>query len=534
MTFHDDLDPLRPKPSSLTRARRDRELEQLAGGEVVDLLVIGGGITGVGIALDAATRGLSVALVERRDLANGTSRWSSKLIHGGLRYLAHGNVRLAHESAVERGVLLERTAPHLTRALGMVVPVGVGFSPRAAAVSYLGFAIGNGLRAVAGTSRSTLPPPRWITAHETRLLAPALRDQGLRGGVLTWDGQLVDDARLVVAVARTAAAFGARILTYAEVVELTGDGAWVRDGLGGTSLTVRARQVVNATGVWADRLHPEVTLQPSRGAHLVLSAARLGRPRAALAVPVPGERNRFVFVLPQVEDDRVYVGLTDDPVEAVSDDPIASEADETFLLSVLSEVLDRPLGPSDALGSFAGLRPLLAGPRGHTADLSRDHRILERADGLITIVGGKLTTYRRMAEDVVDVVVGRLAGGSSPRSRTAVQPLVGAATRSRLRALPAPAGLVARYGTEAVELAALLRARPDLAAPVAPGSGHVVAELLWGLAHEGATGVDDLLDRRTRLGLVPDQRAAGLPVAAALVEGASRPEGLDAALLRGS
>jgi glycerol-3-phosphate dehydrogenase len=500
------------KPSSLNARRRDRDLEALAGGEVVDLLVVGGGITGVGIALDAATRGLSVALVERCDLANGTSRWSSKLVHGGIRYLAQGNVRLAHESAVERGILLERTAPHLTRALGMVVPVGVGFSLAEAAVTYAGYAVGNALRIVAGTARSTLPAPRWITAHESRLLVPALAGEGLRGGVLTWDGQLADDARLVVAVARTAAAFGARIVTYAEVSDVTAEGAVVHDHLGGATLTVRARQVVNATGVWADRLHPEVELRPSRGAHLVLSAARLGRPRAALAVPVPGVANRFVFALPQPDDDRVLVGLTDDPVDVVSDDPIASEADETFLLSVLSAALEVPLTPQDVLGSFAGLRPLLAGVGGSTADLSRDHRILERADGLLTIVGGKLTTYRRMAEDVVDRVVARRGTGGV--SITARQPLVGAAPRSRLRSLAADRRLVGRYGTEAVEVEDLLRQRPELGEPVAAGSVRRRVELAWAIEHEGALTVDDLLDRRTRIGLVAAERAAAERAAA--------------------
>jgi glycerol-3-phosphate dehydrogenase len=505
------------KPSSLNARRRERDLQVLADGEVVDVLVIGGGITGVGIALDAATRGLSVALVERRDLANGTSRWSSKLVHGGIRYLAKGNLRLAHESAVERGILLERTAPHLSRALGMVVPVGVGFTPAAGAMTYAGYAIGNALRAVAGTSRSTLPAPRWITAHESRLLVPGLAREGLRGGVLTWDGQLTDDARLVVAVARTAAAFGARILTYAEAEEVTAEGAVVRDAAGGTSLVVRARQVVNATGVWADRLHPEVELRPSRGAHLVLPASRLGRPRAALAVPVPGERHRYVFALPQVDDDRVFVGLTDDPVDIVSDDPIASEADETFLLSVLSEALEVRLTPQDVLGSFAGLRPLLAGAEGATADLSRDHRILERADGLLTIVGGKLTTYRRMAADVVDHVVARR--GTDEACVTARQPLVGAASRSHLRSLGSDRHLVARYGTEAVELAALIGARPELGEPVAEGSTHRQVELVWGVEHEGALTVEDLLDRRTRVGLVAAERQAARPAAASVLAG---------------
>jgi glycerol-3-phosphate dehydrogenase len=500
-----------PRPSSLNRHRRDRELEQLDAGEVVDVLVVGGGITGVGIALDAATRGLSVALVERRDLANGTSRWSSKLIHGGIRYLAHGNLRLAHESAVERGILLERTAPHLTRELGMIVPVGVGFRPSQAALTYAGYAVGNVLRVVAGTARSSLPPPTWVTAQESRLLVPALSAQGLRGGVLVWDGQLTDDARLVVAVARTAAAFGARILTYAEVEEVTSEGALLRDRAGGTSLSVRARQVVNATGVWADRLHPEVELRPSRGAHLVLPAERLGRPRAALAVPVPGEANRYVFALPQADDDRVLVGITDDPVDVVSDDPIASEADETFLLSMLSEALEVALTPQDVVGSFAGLRPLLAGATGATADLSRDHRLLERADGLVTIVGGKLTTYRRMAQEVVDLLVERRGGG--PACTTGRQPLVGAAPRPRLAGIAADRRLVARYGTEAVAVEALLRDRPELAAPVAPGSAHRAVEFVWAVEHEGALTVDDLLDRRTRIGLVPAERGAAAATA---------------------
>jgi glycerol-3-phosphate dehydrogenase len=514
------------KPSSLNLARRARELEQLDRGEVVDLLVVGGGITGVGIALDAATRGLSVALVERRDLANGTSRWSSKLVHGGIRYLAKGNVRLAHESAVERGILLEHTAPHLTRALGMVAPVGVGFTAGRAAMTYAGYAVGNALRIVSGTARSTLPPPAWVTANESRLLVPALSSQGLRGGVLTWDGQLTDDARLVVAVARTAAAFGARILTYAEVEEVTSEGALVRDGLSGTALSVRARQVVNATGVWADRLHPEVELRPSRGAHLVLPAERLGRPRAALAVPVPGESNRYVFALPQIDEDRVFVGLTDDPVDVISDNPAASEADETFLLSVLSTALEVPLTPQDVVGSFAGLRPLLAGAEGTTADLSRDHRILERADGLVTIVGGKLTTYRKMAEDVVDRIVARR--GTDEPCVTGRQPLVGAASRSYLASMAADRRLVARYGAEADEVEALLRDRPELAEPVVAGSLHRRVELAWGVEHEGALTVDDLLDRRTRIGLVPIDRAGAAEVAARFSPGGATPRRVEA------
>jgi glycerol-3-phosphate dehydrogenase len=506
------------RPSSLNARRRAADLEALAAGETVDLLVVGGGVTGTGIALDAATRGLTVALVERRDLANGTSRWSSKLIHGGIRYLPKGQLRLAHESAMERGILLERTAPHLTRSLGMVAPIGVGFSRAQAFTTWSGFAVGNLLRISAGTARATLPPPSWITAQETKLLFPAVAGDGLTGGLLTWDGQLTDDARLVTAIARTAAAFGARIVTYAEAEEVTADGAQVRDDVDGDRFTVRARHVVNATGVWADRLHPEVRLAPSKGAHLVVPATRLGHPRAAITVPVPGEAFRYVFAVPQL-DGRVIVGLTDDPVDAVSDDPLADEADETFLLSVLSTALEIPLEPRDIIGSYAGLRPLHAEGGGPTADLSRDHRILERPDGMLTIVGGKLTTYRKMARDVVDRVVARGVPDAGP-CVTATQPLVGAAPRARLARLPAPAAAVARYGTEAVELEAAIARDPSLGEPLFEGTTHRRADLAWAVEHEGALTVSDLLDRRTRLGLVPADRRRAEAAAAETLAGA--------------
>ena len=493
--------------ASLNAARRSRELEQLAAGEVVDVLVVGGGVTGAGVALDAAARGLSVALVERRDLAHGTSRWSSKLVHGGLRYLAGGHLAVAYASAVERGILMERTAPHLTRPLAMVAPLGVAYGRRAAQIVGAGFVAGNLLRVAAGTRRSTLPGPRWITAQETALLLPAVRRAGLRGGLLSWDGQLVDDARLVVAIARTAAAHGARILTYAPAEQVSGTAALVRDEIGGGSLEIRARAVVNATGVWAGQLDPSVTLRPSKGAHLLLDASTLGDPRAALAVPVPGQRNRFVFAVPQA-DGRVLLGLTDDPADEVVDVPLADEADETFLLTVVSEALEVPLTSRDVIGSFAGLRPLLAAAGGSTADLSRHHRISRTPDGLVTVVGGKLTTYRQMAEQTVDLVVaGGLHAGSSPTRRL---PLVGAAPRPELARVAAPAELVARYGTEAPALAGRMRDEPELADAIVPGGVNRMVEAVWAVQHEGALLAEDVVDRRTRIGLVPAQRAGAL------------------------
>ena len=501
------------KASSLDRARRQRELEELAAGHEVDLAVIGGGITGTFVALDAATRGCSVVLLERRDLAHGTSRWSSKLVHGGLRYLAHGELGLAHESAVERGILMERTAPHLTRALAMLAPVGGPMGWGQAALTSLGFVLADGLRVAAGTRRRTLPHPGWVGAQEARLLVPALHGTRVRGALRIWDGQLLDDARLVITVARTAAAFGARILTRCEVTAIDGHHVHVHDGLGGGELRIRARAVVNATGVWADRLHPEVRLRPSKGAHLLLRPEALGRPVAALTVPVPDDPGRYVFALPQPEGP-VLLGLTDDPVDAVTDEPTVDDVEQAFLLDALSTALQVPLGPDDVVGSFAGLRPLLAGGEGPTADLSRAHAIIEGRDGLLTLVGGKLTTARRMAADVLDRLVDREGWAAGP-CVTAEQPLVGALSRARLAALDAPRGLVARYGAEAVEVAARLAAHPELATRILDDRGERLIDLVWALEHEGAFTVDDLLDRRLRLGLVPEARQRARPAAEA-------------------
>jgi glycerol-3-phosphate dehydrogenase len=504
--------------SSLSAGRRDRDLARLAAGEEVDLLVVGGGVTGVGVALDAASRGLSVALVEAHDLAHGTSRWSSKLVHGGLRYLAGGDLRLAAESAAEREILLRRTAPHLVHPVPIMVPLTPDISARAALAITAGLRAADVLRRVAGTPSATLPPPRRLTAVEAHQLAPALRDAGLRGGLLYWDGQLTDDARLVVAIARTAAAHGARILTRTRALAVDGAGALVEDTRTGLAVRLRARSVVNATGVWAPALAPQIRLRPSRGTHLVLAGGAFGGSRTALTVPMPGERNRYALVLPQ-DDDRVYVGLTDVATDEVVEVPQPTTAEIDQLLDVVSRVLEVPVDRADLLGAFAGLRPLLdvtTGPDGtgadvsvRSADLSRRHAVRTGPDGVITVVGGKLTTYRRMARDAVDVAVAHagLAGGPC---RTGRLPLVGAAPRARLALVAAPRRLVERYGTEAPAVLALADADPDLLLPIAPGTRVTGAELVFGLRHEGALDADDLLDRRTRIGLVPADRAAAL------------------------
>ncbi|MDF3299038.1 glycerol-3-phosphate dehydrogenase/oxidase [Streptomyces tropicalis] len=504
-----------PAPgASLNAARRTRELTRTAGGPAVDVLVVGLGATGAGVALDAAARGLSVAAIDAHDLAFGTSRWSSKLIHGGLRYLASAQLDVAHESAVERGVLMERTAPHLVRAQPFVLPLHPLVSRGQAALAWAGFRAGDGLRLAARTARATLPAPRRLSAVETRHLAPALRATGLRGGLLSWDGRLTDDARLVTAVARTAAAHGARILTRVRALELTGSGARIRDELTGEEGEIRARAVVNASGVWAGGLVDGIRVRPSRGTHLVLRADRLGPLPAGLHIPVPGETNRFVLVLPQ-GDGRVYVGLTDEPVDGdIPDVPEAPETDIGFLLDVLGSALDVPVHRDDVVGAFAGLRPLLdttpdgaSGAAPRTADISRRHAVLTSSEGVTTIVGGKLTTYRRMAEDAVDAAVAARGLGAGP-SPTTTLPLVGAAAPQRLAALPAAPHLIRRYGTEAPLVEALGAQDPRLAEPVLDGHPVTRAELVWAVRHEGALDTADLLDRRTRIGLVPEDRAA--------------------------
>lgn len=505
--------------SSLSAARRTRELTRVAGGETVDVLVVGLGATGAGVALDAAARGLSVAAVDAHDLAFGTSRWSSKLIHGGLRYLASAQFDVARESAAERGVLMQRTAPHLVQAQPFVLPL-TPLVPRGhAALAWAGFLAGDALRLSARTARAVLPAPRRLSAVETRHLAPGLRPAGLRGGLLSWDGRLTDDARLVTALARTAAAHGARVLTRVRVLALTATGARVRDELTGEESEIRARAVINAAGVWAGGLVDGVRLGPSRGTHLVLRAdplGPLGALTAGLHLAVPGETNRFVIVLPQ-GDGRVYVGLTDEPVNGdIPDVPQAPESDIGFLLDILASALDLPVGREDVIGTFAGLRPLLdtsTGAAGRTADISRRHAVLTSAEGVVTVVGGKLTTYRRMAQDAVDAAVAARALPAVP-CRTASLPLIGAAPPRVLAALAAPHRLVRRYGTEAPAVHALGDRDPALRAPVVPGHPVTGAELLWAVRHEGALDTGDLLDRRTRVGLVPADRVAALAAAA--------------------
>jgi glycerol-3-phosphate dehydrogenase len=444
-------------PTYLNAARREQELNALAAGETVDVLVIGGGVTGAGVALDAQSRGLTTALLERRDLATGTSRWSSKLAHGGLRYLAQGHPSVAWESARERHHLATYIAPHLIRALPQLSPP----SP----LIETGVRLGDGMRALAGTSRTRLPCARRISAEEARRWAPAL-----------------------------APAHGAKILTYAEVDRITDTGVDAHDALTGEPFEIKARHVINATGVWAGRLVQGIRLKPSRGSHILVDAGRLGDPRASVNIPIPGHFGRFVFAIPR-PDGLVMIGLTDDPHtgDELPDAPQPTDADIAFLLENASRAFATPLTEADIVGSFSGLRPLLASADedDQTSDISRAHQVLVDPDtNAVTIVGGKLTTYRRMAQDAVDAITDRPC-------ITERLSLVGAGEL----AAGAPPRLVRRFGSEAAELA---QGDTD---PIAPGLPALHVELRVAVEREGALTAGDILDVRTRLGLVPAWRA---------------------------
>ncbi|QUR68052.1 glycerol-3-phosphate dehydrogenase/oxidase [Mycobacterium spongiae] len=512
-----------PHSTALNAARRAADLTAIADGEPLDVLVIGGGVTGVGIALDAASRGLRVALVEKHDLAFGTSRWSSKLVHGGLRYLATGNLGIARRSAIERGILMTRNAPHLVHAMPQLVPLLPSMRRGKRTLVRTGFLAGDALRMLAGTSSSTLPRSRRVSARRAVEMAPAVSQDGLDGGLLAYDGQLIDDARLVTAIARTAAQHGARILTRVAASRATGASVRLTDQRTGESVDVSAGAVINAAGVWGGDIDPSLKLRPSRGTHLVFDAAAFANPTAALTVPIPGELNRFVFAMPE-QLGRVYLGLTDEDAPGpIPDVPEPSSEEITFLLDTVNTALDTALQPSDVLGAFAGLRPLIDTGEGRTADVSRDHAVIESASGVISVVGGKLTEYRYMAEDVLDRAV-TLRRLPAEKCRTRNLPLVGAPgnpgpAAQNAQASGLPASLVARYGAEAANVvAAATCERPT--EPVAEGVDVIRAEFEYAATHEGAQDVDDILDRRTRIGLVPRDRERVVGVAGEFLAGA--------------
>ncbi len=508
--------------------RRDEAVDRLHR-EEFDLLVVGGGITGVGVALDAVTRGLRVALVEKRDYAAGTSSRSSKLIHGGLRYLAHLEVALVREALKERGVLQEM-APFLVSPIPFVMPrYGKRrlLAVRAGLELYDVLALG-----------SRFPRHRRLDADDVRRMAPALRED-VAGGLLYWDAR-TDDTRLTWAVARTALEHGAVLANHAEVRALARSGprilgrpqagrvhgASVADRLSGEEFDVRARVVVNATGVWSDDIRrmedpdDEVGIRPSKGIHILFEADRLPV-RTALAIPTPD--GRYVFVIPW-EDDRVLVGTTDEDHEGSLDEPRVRRAEIDYLVGVLNHVLTDPVSHEDIVGSFAGLRPLIQKPGERSKDLSRRHKVLLGPGGVVTITGGKLTTWRPMAADAVDAVLEAGDFRARPPSRTAELKLAGGdeppGLQEALAAAVAHAGLdprqaqrlYGRYGSRAGEVLALVEADPHLGLPLHPDAAYLRAEAAHAISAEHAMTPEDVLARRLRLQITTrDRGLAALP-----------------------
>ena len=526
------------------------------------MLVIGGGITGAGVALDAASRGLKTALVERHDLASGTSSRSSKMIHGGLRYLQQREYRLVYEGLHERQRLLDN-APHLVAPLPFLIPLfgRDGVVQRSVAVSYSTalwlYDLTGGLRIGKRHRR--------IDRAEALAHLPTLKADRLVAGFLYYDAR-ADDARLTLTVARTAALdYGAAVANHAEVVELVRDGrdkvvgARVRSTLGATGGTgkgsdrgattpdieVRATVVVNATGVWSDDLraleagHRSRTLRPAKGVHITVSRSRLPTDIAAV-IPVRKDR-RSIFVVPWPDGDDVYLGTTDTDWDGALDDPACLPDDVDYILDAANALITEPLSRADVTGVWAGVRPLLVPPAGQkvsarTADMSRRHTIEVSPHGMVTVTGGKLTTYRRMAEDTVDAVV-RVLGHRAPpgtrRCRTArltlrggagLEALVASGDRHGLDAAVF-AALVARHGGETPAVLDMAVGKPELLEPLVPGLPHLRVEALWAAREEMACTVDDVLSRRTRAVLrrAEDAAAAAPMVSALLADEWGRP-----------
>ena len=507
---------------------RGHALARLAA-ERFDVLVVGGGITGAGVALDAASRGLHTALVERDDFASGTSSKSSKMVHGGIRYLQQREFRLVYESLHERQRLLDN-APHLVAPLPFLIPL---FGRNGVVAKQVARAYSTALWLYDATGGIRIGKRhKRIGKSEVLEHLPTLRTDALVAGFLYYDAR-ADDARLTLAIARTAAeVHGAAVANHAEVVGLLHDaagrvtGARVRPRVAvpgapaEDELEVRAAVVVNATGVWADDVraleegtHPH-SIRPAKGIHVTVPRAKLPADIAAV-IPVPKDR-RSIFVVPWPDGDDVYLGTTDTDWDGSLDDPACLPEDVDYVLEAANGVMSEPLTRADVTGVWAGLRPLLAPAAGRhvserTADMSRRHTVRVSPAGMVTVTGGKLTTYRQMAEDTVDAVVRRLgsaAPSGAPRCRTARMALVGAEGTAELTAPGASAGsglderafaaLVARHGGETPAVLAMAHGRPDLLEPLVPGLPQLKVEALWAARREMACTLDDVLARRTR------------------------------------
>jgi glycerol-3-phosphate dehydrogenase len=521
-----------PGSDVLDRASRAGALTRLAAADAanpLDVLIIGGGVVGCGSALDAAARGLSVGLVERRDLAAGTSSRSSRLAHGGLRYLEQREFSLVHEALTERGLLLDRLAPHLVRPVPFLYPV----TRRGWERPYAGFGINfYDVLSRLGAYGGAMPRPRTLSAKVVKGIAPGINADALVGAVQFHDAQ-IDDARHTVAVARTAKAHGAAIATRANAVKLLREdgrvvGVLVRDELTGREFESRARVVIGAAGVWTDDLLKQAgaekthAVRQSKGVHLVIPRAAFPS-TSALIARTP---NSVLFLIPWGR--HWLVGTTDTDYDGPRDDPRIDEADVNYLLDQANHWLARSIDRDDVVGIYSGLRPLLSAGAGKdgTSTLSREHAVLRPAPGLVLIAGGKYTTYRVMAQDAVDAAVAsraELVNDTVPGSTTDKLPLVGAAgyasawaarertAREAGLSLATIEHLLRRHGDRATTVLDLVANDPELAAPIHPEAPYLMAEAVVAVTREGALGLTDVLVRRTRLAL--ETRDGGMDVA---------------------
>ncbi len=491
---------------SLGPQQRCDNLARLAD-EHLDVLVIGGGITGVGCALDAVTRGLTVGLVEQRDIASGTSSRSSKLIHGGLRYLEQFDFALVREALHERGLLADTIAPHMIRPVSFLIPLTSRVWQRvyfgAGVLLYDILALGN---------KHPFPRHRHLSRRSALALMPGVKSSSLIGGILYHDAQ-VDDARYAVSVARTAARHGAAITTSTEVTGLiiedaTVVGAHVRDLETGDEIDIRATKVINATGVWIDQIQAMagpagLKVEAAKGIHITVPGDRI-RGESGMVVRT---KKSVLFIIPW--GDEWLLGTTDTPWHLDRSHPAASSADIDYLLEQANTMLDRPLGHDDIIGVFAGLRPLIKGTVDDTTKLSREHAVAEPIPGLISIAGGKYTTYRVMAADTIDTAVEGI-GRNVPSSCTADLSLIGTdGWKDLCDSAPLIAAdhdispaiverLLWRHGSGITEVLNIADSDPELHETLT-GGRYLAAEVVYAVRHEGALHLDDVLARRMRI-----------------------------------
>ena len=510
----------------------------VAGEGELDVLVVGGGVVGAGVALDAVTRGLATGLVEQRDLASGTSSRSSKLIHGGLRYLEMLDFELVREALEERGLLLTRLAPHLVRPVPFLYPLTHRFWER----PYVGagLALYDGMAAVgalASGGTMGLPKHRHLTRKGVQRIAPDFRAETITGAIQYYDCQ-VDDARLVTTIARTAARHGAHIATRVRVTGFLREGDRVvgvtaRDLENDRDLEIRARVVVNAAGVWTDEIQEMVGgrgalhVQASKGVHLVVPRDRI---RSDSGFIVRTEKS-VLFVIPWGR--HWIIGTTDTDWNLDKAHPAASRTDIDYILTHVNAILREPLDHEDVEGAYAGLRTLLAGESEPTSKISREHTVVTPVAGLVMIAGGKLTTYRVMARDAIDAAAHSLRTTVNAHLRESITDKVrllgadGFETRSNQRVLLARRSglhvaridhLLGRYGGMIDDILDLIRARKQLALPIEGAEDYLAAEVVYAVTHEGARHLDDVLTRRTRISIETfDRGVSAAPGVAALM-----------------